>query len=110
MMPAETVKRVKNNRSILINIILIALVIALAVVPLIIRKDAEFAGADSQAEQAITEINADYQPWFSSIWEPPSGEIESLLFALQAAIGAGVLGYGLGYLRGRKKKDESADQ
>lgn len=109
-MPAETVKRVKNNRGILINIILIALVIALAVVPLIIQKDAEFAGADSQAEQAITEINADYQPWFSSIWEPPSGEIESLLFALQAAIGAGVLGYGLGYLRGRKKKDESADQ
>lgn len=109
-MSAETVKRVKNNRGILINIILIALVIALAVVPLIIQKDAEFAGADSQAEQAITEINADYQPWFSSIWEPPSGEIESLLFALQAAIGAGVLGYGLGYLRGRNKKDESADQ
>ena len=29
-------------------------------------------------------------------WEPPSGEIESLLFALQAAIGAGFIGYYVG--------------
>ncbi len=74
--------------------------------PSLCKKNAEFAGADSQAEQAITELNGNYQPWFSPIWEPPSGEIESLLFALQAAVGAGVLGYGLGYLRGRKKKEE----
>ncbi len=34
------------------------------------------------------------------LWEPPSPEIESLLFAVQAALGAGVLGYYFGRRRG----------
>lgn len=71
-----------------------------------LAKDAEFGGADGRAEEAITEKKADYEPWFSPIFEPKSGEIESLFFALQAAIGAGVIGYGLGYLRGRKRKED----
>jgi|GEM_PF-6127702 ABC-type cobalt transport system, periplasmic component len=36
--------------------------------------------------------------------EPPSGEIESLLFALQAAIGAIIIGYILGYFQGQAKE------
>lgn len=106
-MSVETIKKDKKNNGIIKNIILITIVIALAIVPFIVHKDAEFAGADSQAEQAITEINAHYQAWFSPVWEPPSKEIESLLFALQATIGAGILGYCLGYLRGQKKKEET---
>ena len=82
------------------------MVVALAVIPLFIAKNAEFSGADNQAEKAINEIDANYKPWFSPIWTPPSGEIESLLFALQAAIGAGVVGYGIGFLRGKSKKQE----
>ena len=34
-------------------------------------KNAEFGGADGQA-QVVTEINPDYKPWFNSIWEPPA--------------------------------------
>ncbi len=71
------------------NLLLIAIVVMLAIFPLFIQKGAEFSGADSEAEAAISKIDKTYQPWFSSIWEPPSGEIESLLFSLQAAIGAG---------------------
>ena len=37
--------------------------------------------------------------------EPPSGEIESLLFALQAAIGAIIIGYAFGYWRGQSKEE-----
>ena len=37
----------------------------------------------------ITQAHPNYKPWFRSIWQPPGGEIESLLFALQAALGAG---------------------
>lgn len=85
------------------NIILILLVVLLAVVPLWLASGAEFGGADDQAGDAIVELHPDYEPWFDSIWEPPSGEIESLLFALQAAIGAGFIGYYLGLVRGRKK-------
>ena len=99
-MQTEAIKQSKKS-NLSINLLLIIIVIALAVIPLYIAKDAEFGGADGQAEEAITKINAEYEPWFSPIFEPKSGEIESLLFALQAAIGAGVIGYGLGYLKGR---------
>ncbi len=90
------------------NTILIAIVIVLAILPLVMLSDAEFAGADGEAEEAITEINTDYSPWFSPLIEPKSGEVESLLFALQAAAGSGIIFYGLGYMVGRSKKEETA--
>ena len=85
------------------NLILILLVAVIAAVPLWLLPDAEFGGADGQAEEAITELNPDYEPWFEPILEPASGEVESLLFALQAAIGAGVVGFILGRIT--KKPD-----
>lgn len=85
------------------NYILILLVIILAIIPLFIVTDSEFGGADGEAEEMITEINPDYEPWFSSFWEPPGGETESLLFALQAAFGAGFLGYYIGFKKGQYK-------
>lgn len=80
------------------NLILLLAVIALAVLPLLIHAggDAEFSGADGQAEGVITEMHPNYEPWANALWEPPSGEIESLLFALQAALGAGLLGFYFG--------------
>lgn len=84
------------------NLILIIIVILISVIPLLTLKNVEFAGADGLAETAITEIAPDYKPWFSSIYEPASGEIESLLFALQAAIGAGVMGFILGRITAKK--------
>lgn len=89
-----------------INVILIIAVIILSIAPLYIAKGSEFGGADGEAETAITEIATDYEPWFEPLTEPASGEIESLLFALQAAAGAGVLAYGFGYLKGRSKSKE----
>lgn len=68
-----------------------------------IKKGAEFEGADDQAEDVINEINSDYEPWFDSIWEPPSGEIESLLFSLQVAIGAGIIGYIFGVMKEKRR-------
>ncbi|MCB6367023.1 energy-coupling factor ABC transporter substrate-binding protein [Intestinibacillus massiliensis] len=78
------------------NLMLIVLVIILAVIPLYLCKDAEFGGADGEAMDAISEIDPSYQSWAEPLLEPKSGEIESLLFALQAAIGAGVVGFVLG--------------
>ncbi|HHT64267.1 MAG: energy-coupling factor ABC transporter substrate-binding protein [Bacillota bacterium] len=86
-------------------IIIVLLVVTLTVVPLFINQGSEFAGADGLAEEAIIEINPDYQPWFAPLWEPPGGETESLLFALQAALGAGFLGYYVGLKRGRTKTE-----
>jgi cobalt/nickel transport protein len=60
----------------------------------------EWSGADSQAEGVISILTGGtYVPWFQSIYAPPSSEIESLLFALQAAIGSLIIGYFLGYYR-----------
>jgi cobalt/nickel transport protein len=73
----------------------------LTVSPLIFVKG-DFEGADGQAEELITEIQPDYEPWVQPIIEPASGEVESLLFASQAALGAGVIGYVIGLYRGRK--------
>jgi len=88
------------------NILLILALIVLLTVPLLVLKDAEFGGADGQAEEVITEINPDYEPWFSPLIEPASGEIESLLFSLQAAIGAGVIGYFYGLVRGKRATNQ----
>ncbi|MBT0158376.1 energy-coupling factor ABC transporter substrate-binding protein [Candidatus Bathyarchaeota archaeon A05DMB-2] len=85
-------------------IIIIAVVIAIFAIPLIIFPNAPYGGADSAAEEAIS--GRGYTPWFTPLWEPPSGEIESLLFALQAAIGAMIIGYFVGYERGKRAKKE----
>jgi len=95
-----------HSKKIITNLILTSLVILLAIIPFFVTKDADFAGADEKAEAAIIDINPKYEPWFSSIWEPPSGEVESLIFSLQAAIGAGIIGYGLGYMKGKSKVKE----
>jgi cobalt/nickel transport protein len=62
-----------------------------------------FAGADSRAQQAIAKIAPAYRPWFTPVFEPASSEIASLLFALQAALGAGVIGYWLGWSKARER-------
>lgn len=90
------------------NWLLLSGVVALAIGPLLWIKPTEaaaelFTGSDGQAEQAIATAHPDYRPWFAPLWEPPSGEIESLLFGLQAAIGAAAIAYCLGYYRGRAR-------
>lgn len=84
------------------NVVLFLLVILLAILPLYFIQDSEFEGADGQAEEQIGEIAPSYEPWFDAIWEPPGTETESLLFALQAAVGALIIGYVFGHSKARK--------
>lgn len=95
----------KDKNFLIKNLILALLVILLSIYPILTLKDAEFGGADDMAEEAITQVDRNYEPWFAPLWEPPSGEIESLLFALQAAIGAGFIGYYFGFARANKNAD-----
>jgi cobalt/nickel transport protein len=81
----------------------VAALVLLFTVPFLISPGAEFGGADDGAGEVIEEMSPGYQPWFSSFWEPP-GETESMLFALQAAIGAIIIGYFIGYMRGSSTK------
>jgi cobalt/nickel transport protein len=97
-------------------IILLALVAIIIIFPLALyngKGEAQgyFGGADDQGSELIESTG--YTPWAHSLWEPPSGEIESLLFALQAAIGAIIIGYVFGYYNGqdkeRKRRKESKE-
>jgi cobalt/nickel transport protein len=97
------------SRNTKINTLLLLIVAALAVLPLALglgdHKEEPFTGADGEAETVITEIEPGYRPWYSPLYEPPSGEIESALFALQAALGTGVLAYYFGLHRGRRQNE-----
>jgi cobalt/nickel transport protein len=71
-----------------------------------------FGGADERAQQEIGSIAPGYRPWFAPVFEPASAEIASLLFALQAAAGAGVIGFwlGLSVARERSRRDATSAQ
>lgn len=69
-----------------------------------------FGGADERAQQAIGTVAPHYAPWFEPLFEPASGEIATQLSALQAAIGAGVIGYWLGTSVTRERMRREAAQ
>lgn len=96
----------KNRKALVIG--LIVLCILITIIPLALIKDSEFGGADGMAEELITEIQPDYEPWFESIIAPPGGETESLLFCIQVGIGVSIIAYGFGYLVARKKYSKEA--
>lgn len=86
------------------TILVLVLVCAVILIfPLLTIRDSEFGGADGAAEELISRVDPDYEPWAESILELPGGETESLLFCLQTALGAVVIGFGFGYLVARKK-------
>jgi cobalt/nickel transport protein len=101
------------------NLLLILAVILLSALPLwlIQRPAAEadgkpaeiFTGSDDKAKDLVGNINPDYKPWFAPLMEPASGEVASLLFALQAALGAGFIGYWLGASVTREKMRREAE-
>lgn len=68
--------------------------------------DAEFAGSDNVGSGLIANLSGtpidDFHPLIPQ-WQPPSGEIESCLFALQAAFGGLLIGLVFGYWLGQKK-------
>ncbi|RLG30343.1 energy-coupling factor ABC transporter substrate-binding protein [Methanosarcinales archaeon] len=89
-----------------LEIIVVAIILIFAGLFLYISEstDAEFGGSDGEAEGVIEELTGGtYEPIADPLWEPPSGEIESLLFGLQIALGAIIIGYFFGYYIGRNQ-------
>jgi cobalt/nickel transport protein len=67
----------------------------------------EFTGSDDAGSQKIGELTGHPVASFTPVipqYVPPSGEIESTLFALQASAGGLVLGLVFGYWLGQRKR------
>lgn len=83
--------------------------VVLTILPFLLAPSGSgFGGADDAAGELVGEIHPGYEPWAEPVLEKIlggelPGETESLLFCLQAALGAGVICYGFGYLAARKK-------
>jgi cobalt/nickel transport protein len=93
------------------NILLLSGVVILSMAPILIYQGKEFKATDSLNVTAIEQVKPGYKPWFEPILKPSGGEIETFLFATQAAIGSGVTCYILGLYKGRterRKIDETA--
>ena len=89
------------------NLILILIAVVIVAVPLTLLQGAEFAGSDMKAESLITDINPEYEPWFSGPEVP--GEMETFFFCLQTAIGAGIIGFVFGRMSSKPEKKEKKE-
>jgi len=116
-MPATTTPaagptaKARRSRGRWVNLALLVAVVALFAVPLALRLGASgapagesYGGSDDKAVSTIEKVDPGYRPWFTPLFEPSSGEVESGLFALQAALGAGIFGYAFGRLSGRRRR------
>jgi len=90
----------KNNGKWIL--ILILLVIAVAMIPLFLNSF-DLSGSDDAAGEAVATVDPSYKPWAQPVIEFSGEKTETLLFCLQAGIGAGVLGLGFSYLVARNK-------
>lgn len=88
------------------NLVLVLIVLALVIVPLAFVKG-NFGGSDDQGSAAVAASQPGFKPWFEPLWKPPSPEVESLLFAVQAALGAGIIGYVIGRIHGAAREREA---
>lgn len=88
--------------AILVAILVAIFALSFSLAPKAAEGEEAFAGTDSVVTEVLEERGV--EPWFTPLFEPGSGEVESGLFALQAALGACVLGFALGNLHGRSKE------
>ena len=86
---------------------LLGVATALSFAPVLIFQGKEFKATDSTNITAIEQVKPGYKPWFEPVIKPSGGEIETFLFATQAAIGSGVTCYILGLYKGRTERRRS---
>ena len=95
----------KNTKTV---IILLILAVVIAVVPLVLNRDAGFGGSDDAGSAMIEEIRGEYTPWFTPVLENAlgrelPGEVESLIFCMQTGIGVGIIAFFMGRFVERRK-------
>lgn len=94
------------------DIILLLVAVVLIVLPLVLVKapadGSGFQGSDGQAQSLIGKMAPGFKPTFQPVWTPPSKEVETLIFSLQAAMGCGFLGYYVGLRVGKRRASQES--
>jgi cobalt/nickel transport protein len=98
----------KSNQS--FNLMLAIGVVVLAAIPLLSIQGKDFSASDDKSSKGVEELRPGYKPWFESVFKPQGGEVETFLFATQAAIGSGVTCYILGLYKGRSDRQNERDR
>jgi len=80
-------------------LVLIAVVLALFIIPFLINPNSDFGGTDGQGPEAIE--GGGYEPWATPVGLQPDALGERLLFSLQVGIGGAILGFFIGHERGK---------
>ena len=102
----------KNKKTV---IVLLIAAVLIAVIPLFVKKGAEFGGSDDAGSVMVEEVHGEYEPWFTPVLETVlggeiPGEVESLIFCLQIGIGVGVIAFFMGRFVDRKKWQKDEDE
>ena len=90
-------------------ILLLVLAAVIIVVPLFALKGAEFGGSDDAGSVKVEELQGEYEPWFTPVFETAlngeiPGEVEGLLFCVRTGIGVGIIAFLLGRFEEWKKQ------
>ena len=80
-------------------IIILGLVLAIFILPFVINSGGSFSGTDGKGPDQIT--SSGYTPWIQPLGYVPDATGEIVIFSLQVAIGASIIGYFVGYLRAK---------
>jgi cobalt/nickel transport protein len=93
-------------------ILLLAIAILIAIIPLFALRGAEFGGSDDAGSKVVSEVTGtEYEPWFTPVMETwiggeLPGEVESLLFCVQTGIGVGIIAFIMGRFVERSKNEK----
>ena len=98
----------KNDSKKVIILLIIAVIIAVMPFVVLRGKNAPFGGTDDMAGGVVEEMEEGYEPWTTPVIEKAigseiPGEVESLLFCIQTAIGTGIICFFMGRFYERKK-------
>ena len=61
-----------TKKQVALIFLLLALCAVIVLIPLLTIHDSEFGGADGAAEELVTQLDPDYEPWAESILSPPA--------------------------------------
>jgi cobalt/nickel transport protein len=93
------------------TLIMVLIIIGLVAFPLLFESKAVSApSSDDQGPAWI--LSTGYIPWVNPLWEPPNSDMEAGLFAFEAAIGAGIMGYifGMWHAQAKMRKKEENEK